>query len=158
MSRIYNNINNQSVNINQSQAFEKAKLNKENELSKNITEEVKKNDSITISEQNENIINTKKAHDAFKDTCSDFGYTETSLGAYADMSLYYAIAVDQMRSRGISVPYFTLDGKNNDFLPFVDKLKDFAKELNMSNPGFLPSQFLDFCDAFKEKLIQYGCE
>ncbi|GAA0717135.1 hypothetical protein GCM10008905_02430 [Clostridium malenominatum] len=42
MSRIYNNINNQSLNVNKSQVFEKAKLNKENELSKNITEEVKK--------------------------------------------------------------------------------------------------------------------
>ncbi|GAA0717138.1 hypothetical protein GCM10008905_02440 [Clostridium malenominatum] len=80
------------------------------------------------------------------------------MGAYADMSYYYVMAATQMRNRGISVPYFTLDGKNNDFLPFVDKLKDFAKELNMTNPGFLPNQFLDFCDAFKEKLIQYGCE
>ncbi|MGO5066699.1 MULTISPECIES: hypothetical protein [unclassified Clostridium] len=31
-------------------------------------------------------------------------------------------------------------------------------KLNKTNPVFLPSQFLYFYDAFKEKLTQYGCK
>lgn len=48
MSRIYNSINNQNLNVNNNEVFEKTKLNKENELNKNATEEIKNNDSITI--------------------------------------------------------------------------------------------------------------
>ncbi|KEI93780.1 hypothetical protein [Clostridium botulinum] len=157
MNKIYSNINNQTLNISKNQTLEKTKINKESD--KTNDKNIKCNDTITINENNGNIINTKKAWDSFKDTCSDFGYVgENLMGGGVDMSYYYGIAVDLMKDQGIPVSYFCLDGESNDFLPFIDKLKDFAKELNKTNPGFLPSQFLDFCDAFKEKLTQYGCK
>ncbi|HDK7157171.1 TPA: hypothetical protein PTV43_002317 [Clostridium botulinum] len=157
MNKIYTNINNQTLNISKNQTLEKTKINKE--LNKTNDENMKCNDTIVINGKNENIINKKKALDSFKDTCSDFGYVGKNLmGGGVDMSYYYGIAADLMEKQGITVPYFCLDGESNDFLPFIDKLKDFAKELNKTNPGFLPSQFLDFCDAFKEKLTQYGCK
>ena len=39
------------------------------------------------------------------------------------------------------------------YLSFIDKVKDFVKDLNSTKPGFLPDSFSDFCDSFKEKLI-----
>ena len=156
MNKIYSNINNENFNISKNQILEKTKLTKE--LDKNTNENIKHNDTIEINEKNENIINTKKAWDAFKDTTSDFGYFTNNNGFSVNMSVSYCIVVALMREEGIPIPYFALDGDNNNFLPFIDKLKDFAKDLNKTDPGFLPSQFLDFCDAFKEKLTQYGCK
>ncbi|MBE1305484.1 hypothetical protein G4W71_15880 [Clostridium botulinum] len=156
MNKIYSNINNQNFNISKNQTLEKVNIDKE--LNKTNDANMKCNDTINISQKNENVINTKKAWDAFKDTCSDIGYIKNDLGIDTDMSPYYCIALDLMEKQGIPVPSFCLDGESNDFSPFIDKLKDFAKELNKTNPGFLPSQFLDFCDAFKEKLTQYGCK
>ncbi|ACA56054.1 hypothetical protein FDC45_19700 [Clostridium botulinum] len=156
MNKIYGNVNNQNSNISKNQTLQKSKINEK--LNKTNDENIKFNDTINISEKNENIINTKKAWDAFKDTCSDIGYIKNDLTIDTDMSPYYCIALDLMEKQGIPVPSFCLDGESNNFLPFIDKLKDFAKELNKTNPGFLPSQFLDFCDAFKEKLPQYGCK
>ena len=43
------------------------------------------------------------------------------------------------------------------YLSFIDKVKDFVKDLNSNKSGFLPDSFSDFSDSFKEKLIQYGC-
>ncbi|HBJ2614770.1 TPA: hypothetical protein LA742_003271 [Clostridium botulinum] len=157
MNKIYTNVNNKNFDISKNQNIEKVKINKD--LDRTTNKNIKFNDIVKINEKNENIINTKKAWDSFKDTCSDFGYVgENLMGGGADMSYYYGIAADLMEKQGITVPYFCFDGESNDFLPFIDKLKDFAKELNKTNPGFLPSQFLDFCDAFKEKLTQYGCK
>ncbi|MBN1044737.1 hypothetical protein DVW08_05060 [Clostridium botulinum] len=103
----------------------------------------------------ENVINTKKAYDAFKDACSEFGYVETLGGNGSDMSLYYNTLIDE----GIDVPSFILDGTNNhNFLPFIDKMKEYAKDLSLTNPDFLPDCFSEFCDLFKEKLIQYDCK
>lgn len=75
------------------------------------------------------------------------------------MSLWYCKVAAVMRFQGIQIPSFIPDGKNsNNFLPFIDKLKDFAKNLSETNPGFLPDSFLDFCDSYKNKLMQYGCK
>ncbi|WP_434297164.1 hypothetical protein [Clostridium sporogenes] len=156
MNKIYSNINNKNFNISKNQIVEKTKIDKE--LNKSNNENIKSNDTIDINQKNENIINIKKAWDAFKDTCSDTGYIKNDLGIDTDMSLYYCTVLDLMEKQGIPVPYFCPDGESNDFLPFIDKLKDFAKELNKTDPGFLPNNFLDFCDAFKEKLTQYGCK
>ncbi|KEJ03934.1 hypothetical protein [Clostridium botulinum] len=156
MNKIYSNINSQTLNISKNQTLEKTKINKGSD--KTNDKNIKCNDTININQKNENVINTKKAWDAFKDTCSDIGYIKNDLAIDTDMSPYYCIALDLMEKQGIPAPSFCLDGESNNFLPFIDKLKDFAKELNKTNPGFLPSQFLDFCDAFKEKLAQYECK
>ncbi|MBN1077053.1 hypothetical protein [Clostridium botulinum] len=111
-------------------------------------------DSIEINETNFDIINTKKAHDAF---------LEANEGEFGDMSLQYVIIKDIMKNNGIDVPDFT-PNNTTAFLPFIDKMKEFAKNL-MTDPNFhevggspLTDEFLDFCDLYKEKLIQYDCK
>ncbi|MBN1044736.1 hypothetical protein DVW08_05055 [Clostridium botulinum] len=111
-------------------------------------------DSIEINETNFDIINTKKAHDAF---------LEANKGELGDMSLQYVIIKDIMKDDGIDVPDFT-PNNTTAFLPFIDKMKEYAKNL-MTDPNFhevggspLTDKFLDFCDLYKEKLIQYDCK
>ncbi|WP_055665873.1 hypothetical protein [Desnuesiella massiliensis] len=157
MEKINASTNYQKLNINYNQNVYQASANSTS--NKNEVEKVTYADKIEINEKNENIINVKKAHDAFKEACSEFGSVPTSMGGLSDMSLYYNMVVDQMKSRGIPVSTFVLDGKNNsNFLDFIDKVKDFAKELSIANPNFLPDGFSNFCDLFKNKLTQYGCK
>lgn len=153
---LYNSYNQKlNLNIDNNQGINKTNFN--TVTSKTSNEKSTASDSIEIAEQNENIINTKKAHDAFKDACSDFGYVETLNGNGADMSLYYNTALIIMREEGISVPSFIPDSQNSaSYLSFIDKVKEFAK--SPTGAKYLPDSFLDFCDSYKEKLIQYGCK
>lgn len=80
MNNILYNSYNQKLNLNIDNNQEIYKINSNTVSAKTNDEKSTVNDSIEINAQNENIINTKKAHDAFKDACSDFGYVETSNG------------------------------------------------------------------------------
>ncbi|NFE95652.1 hypothetical protein [Clostridium botulinum] len=111
-------------------------------------------DSIEINETDFNVINTKKAYDAFK---------EANKGEVGDNSVLYAIIKDMMKDDGIDVPDFT-SNNTTAFFPFIDKMKEYAKNL-MTDPNYhqvgampLTDEFLDFCDLYKEKLIQYDCK
>lgn len=152
-----NNISNQKLNININNTKNTYLTNSSSISTDNI--QTQSTDTIKLSEKNENIINTKKAYDAFKDTCSDFGCIKTSNNCSADMSLYYNTALSIMETRGISISSFISDSQNNtSYLSFIDTVKDFAKDLNTTGPKYLPDSFLDFCDSYKEKLTQYGCK
>ena len=161
---IYNNLNNRNLvgsnlsknelaNINTINPDELPNINKINNNDNNTT------DSIEISEKNSNVINTKKAYDAFRDANSEkFGDMISG-----DMSGQYIIMQAFMKKDGIEVPDFTPDNATA-FLPFLDKMKEYTKNL-MTDPTFeqhgampLTNDFLDFCDSFKEKLIQYDCK
>jgi flagellar basal body rod protein FlgC len=157
MNEIYNNTNYNNSTINTGQnIYQKNTNTLSQEITTNKTDKTESSDSIEINEKDEDVINAKKAYDAFKDTCSDFGYIETSNGNASDMSLWYGIVIDQMRDQGIYVPSFASGDKSgNGFLPFIDEVKEFAKNMNANTPGVLPDNFLDFCDAYKDKLIQY---
>ncbi|ACD21854.1 MULTISPECIES: hypothetical protein [Clostridium] len=157
MYKIYNNNYHKKLNITDNDLVKQTILNRiPNEAdAKNLTS----NDGIEINEKNEDVINTKKSYDAFKDACSEFGYVETLGGNSSDMSLYYVTLISVMENEGIDVPSFIPDGTNNrNFLPFIDKMKDYAKDLSLTNPNFLPDCFSEFCDLYKEKLIQYDCK
>ncbi|ACD52914.1 hypothetical protein FDB55_06390 [Clostridium botulinum] len=157
MYKIYNNNYHKKLNITENDLVKQTILNRI--PNKNDIKDLTSIDGIEINEKNENVINTRKAYDAFKDSCSKFGYVETSSGNGSDMSLYYNTIVDMMRDDGIDVPSFIPDGNNNcNFLPFIDKMKEYAKDLSLTNPNFLPDCFSEFCDLFKEKLIQYDCK
>jgi hypothetical protein len=157
MNNILYNSYNQKLNFNIDNNQGIYKTNSDTVSSKTSNEKSTVSDSIDITEQNENIINTKKAHDAFKDACSDFGYVETSNGNYADMSLYYNRALSIMEHQGISVPSFIPNSQNSaSYLSFIDKVKEFAQTPTASE--YLPASFINFCDSFKEKLIQYDCK
>lgn len=76
-------------------------------------------DSVDINQKNDNLINSKKAYDAFKDTSSNNNTT-----------LLYAILSDAMKRDGYNVPNFTADNNNtSEFIPFIDEMKDYAKNL-----------------------------
>jgi hypothetical protein len=157
MNEIIYNSYNQKLNLNIDNNQGIYKTNSDTVTSNTSNEKSTSSDSIEITEQNENIINTKKAHDAFKDACSDFGYVQTSNGNYADMSLYYNTALSIMEHQGISIPSFIPDSQNNmSYLSFIDKVKEFAKTPTAAK--YLPDSFSDFCDSFKERLIQYECK
>ncbi|MBX4271988.1 hypothetical protein [Clostridium estertheticum] len=122
--------------------------------------EAASSDTIQINQKNKNIINTKKAYDAFKETCDEVGPV-TCGGYFAEnMSLDFNTMADIMKEHGLFVPDFILNGdniNNNNFLGFIDKLKDFTKDFSKENINLVPDNFYDFCDLFKEKLIQNGC-
>ncbi|WP_252236264.1 hypothetical protein [Clostridium sp. CH2] len=157
MYKIYNNNYHKKLNITDNDLVKQTILNRfPNETD---TKNLAYSNNIEINEKNENIINTKKAYDAFKDACSEFGYVETLGGNGSDMSLYYVTLIDVMKDEEFDVPSFIPDGNNNcNFLPFIDKMKDYAKDLSLTNPNFLPNCFSEFCDLFKEKLVQYDCK
>ncbi|MBW6408740.1 hypothetical protein [Clostridium weizhouense] len=145
---IYNNLNYKNIVHSDFSKNQLPTIDKKN-VSENISI-----DSIEINETNSNTINNKKAYDAFKDTNNE---------ELSDMSLQYLIIKDMMSRDGIQVPNFTPENSTK-FLPFIDKMKDYAKNL-MTDPDFhqygampLTNDFLDFCDSFKEKLTQYGCK
>ncbi len=157
MYKIYNNNYHKKLNITENDLVKQTILNRI--PNKNDTKDLTSIDGIEINEKNENVINTKKAYDAFKDACSEFGYVETLGSNGSDMSLYYNTLIDVIKDEGIDVPSFIPDGTNNhNFLPFIDKMKEYAKDLSLTNPDFLPDCFSEFCDLFKEKLIQYDCK
>jgi hypothetical protein len=153
---LYNSYNQKlNLNIDNNQGIYKTDSNAV--TSKTSNEKSTSSDSIEINAQNENIINTKKAHDAFKDACSNFGYVQTPNGNGADMSLYYNTALDMMKLKGLPTVSFIPDSQNNNsYLSFIDKVKEFAKTPDAAK--YLPDSFSDFCDLYKEKLTQYGCK
>ncbi|MBW6408745.1 hypothetical protein [Clostridium weizhouense] len=162
MYKIHDNNYHKRLNITENDLVKQTILYRVSDKTDNkdsINKTSSSSDGIEINQKNENVINTKKAHDAFKDACSEFGYVETLGGNGGDMSLYYNRMLSIMENEGISVPSFVTDGSNpNSFLPFIDKMKDYAKNLSLTNPDFLPDCFSEFCDLFKEKLTQYGCK
>ncbi|NFQ09971.1 hypothetical protein [Clostridium sp. CMCC3677] len=157
MYKIYNNNYHKKLNITENDLVKQTILNRI--PNKNDTKDLTSIDGIELNQKNENVINTKKVYDAFKDACSEFGYVETLGGNGSDMSLYYVTLISVMKNEGIDVPSFIPDGTNDrNFLPFIDKMKEYAKDLSLTNPNFLPDCFSEFCDLFKEKLIQYDCK
>ena len=121
----------------------------------------KSEDSIEINETNSIIINTKKAYDAFRDTCKEIGETSWSGYATGDMSLEFFTICDYMELKGIKVPNFACEGNeyvnNNDYLGFIEKMEEFVK----TDPDLkddYPDKFFDFTKLFKEKLLQFGCK
>lgn len=158
MNNILNNTYHQKLNIGINNNQNAYKINSNTSLSNNTIDQPNPTDTIEINKTDENVINTKKAYDAFKDACSDFGYVEALNGNGADMSLYYNTAVILMKEEGISTASFIPNAQNSaSYLSFIDQVKDFTKNLNETKPGFLPDSFVDFCDSYKEKLKQYGC-
>lgn len=146
VSSAYNNVSNTINDIKDTKKNE-SNINKVN------------NDSIQISEKDENIINTKKALDSLNETNSQYENPEEQFPP-----AYYVIMFkSMMEDQGITVPDFKLDGENpenTNFIDFVDKLKDFAKSLYDTDAQFsnLPSSFFEFCDKYKENLIKNGCK
>ncbi|MCH3965069.1 MAG: hypothetical protein LKE46_12440 [Clostridium sp.] len=168
MSDIYiNSYNNQSnLDINNLSISKITDENQSNNSSKELMNDDTK-DKVEISVKNDILINTKKAYDAFKETNKEYGIVSAD-GYYQDMSVILGHIEVAMKIMGLPTATFDFNGltdenkENGDFLGFIDKIKNFAHELNKKNEGTdlmtVPDSFFDFCDSFKSKLKQYGCK
>ena len=110
-------------------------------------------DSIDISEKNPNVINTKKAYDAYMDTCNVFNPSVSETIPDNPQCSFFSV-MEFMRSNGISTPSFTLSN-TQDFLPFLDKMKTY---LNTHDVQVGSSSLPKFIDTFKANLIKYDCK
>lgn len=161
MDTIYNNLNNTTLlnnNSNNIILVNNKQITNENSNNNNTNTAVNKTDSIEITEKDENKINKQKASDAFRESLSDF-----DKDAAAKNGVQFIMVKFMMESKGIDVPTFDINDKENTtkFLPFIDKMKDFFKKENITDRNGAPidkTQFLDFCDVYKEKLIKYDCK
>lgn len=117
------------------------------------------NDNTDI-QSNKKAVNTKKAYDILQETCKEFGTVECRGYICGTMQYHLNTMMIIMKDKGMSVPDFNMNGdnvNNINYLGFIDKIKDFTKNLSKEVPDLVPDNFYDFCDAFKEKLIQNGC-
>lgn len=122
------------------------------------TNAASKTDSIEINEKDASKINKKKASDAFKESLS-----ELDDDAALKTSAHFFVVGYMMQKSGIEVPSFNIndDTTSTGFLPFVNEMKNFVTKENITDKNGITideTSFLDFCDMFKEKLTQYGCE
>ncbi|EKQ58096.1 MULTISPECIES: hypothetical protein [unclassified Clostridium] len=127
----------------------------------NLTGSTEKNkedqDNMDLRKKNKNIINTKKAYDAFIETSKKYE-TEAQLPP----AHYFIMLKSMMKESGISVPDFKFHGENNEnmnFIGFIDKIKNFADYMVKEDKNFsdLPSNFFQFCDDYKKDLIKNAC-
>lgn len=156
--------NNNSVSNYNSTNIENFKnINTTERLIEEIDNNSIKDDYIEISEQNSNIINIKKSYDAFRETCSETSsliiHSNQSTESFESM---FFTMMYEMKELGISTPSFELSSDNSsEFLAFIDTMKDFMNERREKYPNDFYTQytddFLNFCNSFKEKLMQYDC-
>jgi hypothetical protein len=130
-----------------------------NENSNNTNISVTNNtDSVEITEKDASKINTKKANDAFQEVASEF--TEKNGGSH--IKLEFFVVSQMMKDSGINVPSFNLNDNTNSagFLSFIDKMKDFVQNNNIIHNGapMDKTEFFEFCDSYKEKLVKYDCK
>ncbi|WP_406542181.1 hypothetical protein [Clostridium ljungdahlii] len=151
MLDVCNTENYLNYDINNKANYDKLKSvqsNTEQNISLKVNNSSKSSDSIEITQKDQKIINAKKVKDAFFETCSDFGSVDSK---GSNMSSFYCMVLDMMKRQGIDISSFSLGSSS-----FVDEVKEFEKKVNMEKPGVFPSNFSDFCDAYKQKLIQCG--
>ncbi|MBD7913467.1 hypothetical protein [Clostridium cibarium] len=144
------NIKEKSPVIDNTNVIDKDKIN----TSKN-----QDSDNIDI-QSNKKAINTKKAYDALQETCKEFGTVECRGYTAGTMQYHLNTMMIIMKDKGISVPDFDISGgnvSNTNYLGFIDNIKDFTKNLSKKVPNLVPDNFFNFCDVWKEKLIQNGC-
>ncbi|OPJ63388.1 hypothetical protein [Clostridium oryzae] len=110
-------------------------------------------DSIQISETNENLINTKKSKDALDYTLKDYSDNEKSQMVIALSTLNY-----YMECHGEETPLSTNCLEHSfSFTNYANKLVEYTKQVQETSPGFLPSNFLDFCEEYQKNLKNLGC-
>ncbi|MBD7911159.1 MULTISPECIES: hypothetical protein [Clostridium] len=156
----YNNM--ASLNIKNKSVTNATNLTTKNQTNKTDNKSSNTSDTIEIEQKNKTIINTKKAYDALQETCKEFGTVECGGDICGTMQFYVNTIMDLMKTNGMSVPDFNLSGENinnNDFSGFIDKLKEFTKKAmeDKNSINIAPDNFFNFCDVWKEKLIQNGC-
>lgn len=169
-----NFLNSDTIDISMKNSSNNGKINQSVSNNQNLINK-NTNDTIDIQQKSEILINTKKAYDAFKETNKEYGLVDFD-GTMTDMSVVFGVLEDFIMmeskegviSNNVTIPTFDfnqLNGTNKaneNFLDFIDKIKDFAKLLNKRDKDkpdltIIPDSFFDFCDSYKQKLKEYGC-
>ncbi|WP_367664683.1 hypothetical protein [Clostridium sp.] len=120
-------------------------------------DELDKKDIIEISEKNESIINAKKAKDALNDTLSEFSGKLYPCGSgFQDITGVLIDLKSMAEADGINMPLSQNFNTDGSFISYVDELMNFAKNLSKTRSDLVPSDFLTFCEKFKENLIKYN--
>lgn len=133
-------------------------LSEDNNKKSNV--EKVKTDSIEISEQSKADANKKKAFDAFKAASEEMsGGSNVEGESYLlKMFLMYDGISDEMSKAGFTLPSFAPGTPDCSFLDSVDEMKKYVDNKISSGTAFGDlSEFSQFLDVYKKKLIEYGC-
>lgn len=150
-----NNYNSYSNNI-QSLNKEKpslltSKVDKNKENSNNL-------DTITISETNKTVINSKKVQDALSETVSHFSGKLYPCGSgQQDITGVLADITMAAQGQGIETPLDPNFNMGTSYKSYIDNLSSFAEKLSQTRPDLVPPDFIDFCAQYKENLTKNGC-
>ena len=148
-----NNYNSYSNNINSLNKDKTNLVTPEIDKSKDTTNNL---DTITISETNKTIINSKKAQDALSETVSHFkgklypcGSGQQDItGVMADLTCF-------AQGQGIKTPLDSNFNIGTDYKSYIDNLASFAEKLSLTRPELVPPDFMDFCSQLKGNLTKY---
>lgn len=150
---IRNILNNNTLNINESNSTDKITSVKEEKVEK---ENIEVKDRIELS-ADENAINSKKAFDALCEVSKEVG---TDNEDKVSFHVEFLAVMNWMKNDGIAVPNFT-DKNDKSFIDFVDEMKSYVSKNTATGRlklYFSPDEFLGFCDLYKQKLIEAGCK
>ena len=160
MNSINDNMNRYKNSINKGTEINKINNNKTNQPN---TTKTAISDTIEISQKNELVINTKKANEAFRETCAEIGETKWNGYLSGDMSGDFLTICDMMKYAGYKVPNIFTNAdiqdlaNNDDYLGFLDQVDNFIKsdpQLSVNHP----TKFFDFTKLFREKLLLKDCK
>ncbi|MPQ34249.1 hypothetical protein E4V42_22965 [Clostridium estertheticum] len=113
-------------------------------------------DTITISETNKTIINSKKAQNAFSETVSHFkGKLYPCGSGQQDITGVMADLTMIAQGQGIKTPLDSNFNMATDYKSYIDNLTSFAKKLSLTRPELVPPDFIDFCSHIKSNLTKY---
>lgn len=154
---IINNTTYYKNTVNNSYTQEASKVSKAAEIKSE--EKINNSDSIELSTTDANAVNTKKAYDAMVEVNNEY----LNNGDEHGQMIEFLVLCRMMKDNGMTVPDFSENNKEG-FVDFIDKIKSYAQDLlerqatsSYASLNTLSSKFLDFCDSYKEKLIEYGC-
>jgi len=150
-----NNYNSYSNNINSLNKNKTSLVPTDIDKSKDTTNNL---DTITISEKNETIINSKKAQDALSETVSNFkGKLYPCGSGQMDITGVLAYITTFAQGQGVETPLDLNFNMATSYKSYIDNLSNFAEKLSLTRPDLVPSDFMDFCVQYKDNLTKNGC-
>lgn len=148
-----NNYNSYSNNINSLNKDKTNLVTPEIDKSKDTTNNL---DTITISETNKTIINSKKAQDALSETVSHFNGKLYPCGSgQQDITGVMADLTCFAQGQGIETPLDSNFNMGTDYKSYINNLASFAEKLSLTRPDLVPQDFMDFCSQLKGNLTKY---
>lgn len=115
---------------------------------------VSDNNLVQISEKNQNLINVKKAKSALDYSLKDFSEDEKSQMIIALSTVNFIIEHETNDKTPLSTNCLE---QPFSFIDYASELVKYAEKLQKTSPGFLPSNFVDFCKKYQENLKNFGC-